>query len=328
MGGGSYSRDVGRSSSSGSFSSGGTSSSRAKSDLSQYGLHNDLKPNRVITSLKESPIVIALDVTGSNREFSRIVYDKAPMLHGQIEQQGYLKDFDICFTAVGDAYCDRAPLQVCDFDYGINLDKHLKKLFLEGGGGGQTMETYELAAHYFNTKCEMPNAKMPFFFYIGDEAPYPVVESRIIENVMGETAANTLESKLVFSKLYKKFEGNVFYLQNPYCGRDRDTAERIRSAWIQQIGVENTEKIIPVHEEKSVIDLILGVIAMTSHARTLDSYRTDMVQRGQTSTRVANVDKSLGQFETRVAKKPKQNAVSVPRKRSSRSRKRSGAKII
>ncbi|PIN70622.1 hypothetical protein COV93_00760, partial [Candidatus Woesearchaeota archaeon CG11_big_fil_rev_8_21_14_0_20_43_8] len=119
MGGGSYSRDVGSSSSSGSFYSGGTSSSSSKRDLSSNSLHKDLDPkNKSVISTRDSPIVIALDVTGSNKEFARIVYDKAPMLHGQIEQQGYLKNFDICFTAVGDAYSDRAPLQVADFDYG------------------------------------------------------------------------------------------------------------------------------------------------------------------------------------------------------------------
>jgi hypothetical protein len=300
MGGDTYGRGVGKASSSGSFGSGGTSSASSKKDLGSTSAHSDISPyNKEVKSEKKSPIVIALDVTGSNREFSRIVYDKAPMLHGQIEQQGYLTDFDICFTAVGDAYCDSAPLQVCDFEYGIALDEQLKKLFLEGRGGGQGMETYELTAHFFNTSCDMPNAEQPFFFMIGDEAPYPHVEPHIAERVLGKSTGEPLETSAVFAELFRKFGGNVFFLQNPYEGNRQQTGatDAIRQKWIKYFGTANAEKIIPIHEEKSVVDVILGTIAMVSNARNLGTYTTDLATRGQSDTRIANVKSSLGSLE-------------------------------
>jgi hypothetical protein len=297
MGGDTYDRDVGKSSSSGHFGSGGTSSSRSKKDLGRSGLHPDLNPaGKIITSLKESPVVVVLDVTGSNIEFARIFYDKAPMLHGQIEQQGYLKDFDICFIATGDAYCDYAPLQVCDFEYGIALDNQLKKLFLEGGGGGGQMETYELAAHYLNASCKMPNAKVPFCFIIGDEAPYPYLTNDILQPVLKENLTEQISNKAIFSKLFKKFCGNVFFIQNPYCGTQRgynSHTQNIKEAWVEAFGALNSEKIIPVYEEKSIIDIILGKIAMVSKIRDMATYLDDMKGRGQSTKRIENVKKSL-----------------------------------
>ena len=329
MGGPSYDRDVGRSSSSGSFGSGGTSSSRAKSDLGRsYTDSSTSARDRIITSEKESPIVIALDVTGSNREFSRIVYDKSPMLFGQIEQKAYLKDFDICFTAVGDAYCDYAPLQVTDFNSGKALDDELKKLYLESGGGGGISETYELAAYFFANKCEMPKAKLPFLFFIGDESPYDKVGVDIVQKEMNISLGQDLDSKQVFSDLYKKFNDNVFYLQNPYCGGDahgKGTTKRVKERWVNILGRENAEKIIPIHEEKSIVDVILGTIAMVSRSRNLGSYSTDLVARGQTDTRVANVKSSLSNLEGALV--PYAGGVDLPINKGGTARKSGGKKL-
>lgn len=297
MGGNNYDRDVGKSSSSGHFSIGGSSSSKSKKDLGRVGLHPDLNPfGKIITSLKECPVVIVLDVTGSNIEFARIFYDKAPMLHGQIEQQGYLKDFDICFIATGDANGDYAPLQVCNFEYGIALDNQLKKLFLEGGGGGQEMETYELATYYLLKSCNMPNAKMPLCFIIGDEAPYPYLHPEIVESILGENISEPISNRSIFSDLFKKFYGNAFFIQNPYCGTESGyttQTKSIKEKWIEAFGALNSEKIIPVYEEKSIIDIILGKIAMVARARDMNSYLDDMKGRGQSTKRIENVQKSL-----------------------------------
>jgi hypothetical protein len=296
MGGSSYDRDVGRASSpTGNFADRGTSSAKSKQVLSRKSMENSLSPyNRSIKSTKISPVCFNLDVSGSNIEFATIFYDKAPMLHGQIEQQGYLKDFDISFSATGDAYTDSAPLQVGNFAYGLKNDAVLAKLFLEGGGGGQKMETYELSAYYFAKKCTMPNAKNPFFFFIGDEAPYPELEPRLLQKVVGSKISKSVDSGIVFESLMKKFKGNVFFLQNPYYGNRNRTYETnsIRAQWEEYFG-DRKGQILPVYEEKSVVDVILGVIALRTGSRGLEGYLEDMKNREQTATRIANVRKTL-----------------------------------
>ena len=48
------------------------------------------------------------------------------------------------FAAVGDATCDRVPLQVGQFESDNRMDQNLEHMILEGGGGGQKTESYEL----------------------------------------------------------------------------------------------------------------------------------------------------------------------------------------
>jgi len=70
----------------------------------------------------ENPIVVAIDVTGSMGNWTKIIYDKMPMFYGQIMMQGYLKDPALSVCGIGDAKSDRAPLQVAEFGQGIELD--------------------------------------------------------------------------------------------------------------------------------------------------------------------------------------------------------------
>ena len=144
MGGGYYDRDVGLT----EISQGGDGAHHtqiAEAAMTQRGPHADLQPRgRVLECGHQSPIVVAMDVTRSRGNDSKVVYDKIPMLYGQLLMQGYLEDPAISFAAIGDADGDRAPLQVCDFASGTELDRWLTKVWLEEGGGGTGRESYEL----------------------------------------------------------------------------------------------------------------------------------------------------------------------------------------
>lgn len=283
MGGGAYERDV----YSGSSSSSWGSSSYATQRLSSTRLDPSLLPNgKILRSNSKTPIIIVLDVTGSNIEFAKVVYDKMPMFYGQIEQQGYLKDFDISFCAVGDAFTDSYPMQICDFAKGIVLDSYLEKLVLEGNGGGQRMESYELMAYYLYKNTSFLPESEPIIFFIGDEAPYPYTD----EDQAKDFGIEIEEYARLhpFECLRKKVNDNVFCLLNKYCG-DRFESS-ITHTWENMLAPEH---VIKIKEEKSVVDLMLGVISMKSGSRTLAGYIGDMQGRNQTEKRIENVKGSL-----------------------------------
>ena len=290
MGGSSYDRDVySDSSSSGwgsSYSSFGASSYSA-SKLSSTDLDDCMLPNnKILESKTKNPIIIVLDVTGSNIEFARVVYDKMPMLYGQIEQKRYLKDFDIAICAVGDAYTDDYPMQVGDFAKGIELDSWLEKLVLEGYGGGQEKESYELMAYYLYKNTKFVPGSDPIIFFIGDEAPYPSVSM----NQAARFGIDCVEGGCSnpFELLRRKSNDNVFMLLNKFCGRN--FKNEITSAWQKVLAPEH---VIKINEEKSIVDLMLGIISMHSSARTLETYKVDMLDRGQTHERIERVSQSL-----------------------------------
>ena len=296
MGGSSYDRDNYDSSSSSSWGSsyGGSSSTKKSSSssssssrvFSSSSLDSSMLPNnKILESATKNPIIILLDVTGSNDEFARIVYDKLPMFFGQIEQKGYLKDFDIAICAVGDAYTDDYPLQVGTFARGIEIDSWLSKLVLEGGGGGQHKESYELAAYYLLKKAKFAPGSQPIIFFLGDEAPYPTVNKNQALS-FGIDCSESVSN--VFEQLRKKVNDNVFMLLSKYSGSYFDPD--ITNAWEKVLAPQH---VIKVGEEKAIIDLMLGIISMVSSTRTLETYKVDMLDRGQTQARIANVSSSL-----------------------------------
>lgn len=293
MGGYSYDRDVYSSSSSSSWSSSSNfgASSYSASKLSSTTLDYSMEPNgKIIKSTTKSPIIIVLDVTGSNINFARVVYDKLPMFYGQIEQKGYLKDFDIAICAVGDAYTDSYPLQIGNFAKGIELDSWLEKIVLEGGGGGQGKESYELAAYYLLKNTQFVPGSEPIIFFIGDESPYPTVNTSQAENFGIGSCKDDIEP---FSLLRKKVNDNVFMLLNKYCGRKFESD--ITSCWTSLLAPEH---VIKIQEEKSIVDLMLGIISMISSTRSLETYQIDMKNRGQTQKRIENVSASLQGLST------------------------------
>ena len=211
MGGGSYDREVYSSS---SYSSWGTSSV-SESKFTNTVIDNELRPGKFIVSKSKHPIIIALDVTGSNIDFAKLVYDKLPMFYGQIEEKGYLDDFDICICAVGDAKYDDYPIQIGTPAKGLEIDSWLEKVVLEGGGGGNDTESYEIMAHYLNNYCEFEDGAQPTVFFIADESVVDTVSSRECDRlgIICDKDYNPWE------ELNKKFNNNVYVMLNKYCGR-------------------------------------------------------------------------------------------------------------
>src|SRR5262245_42645291 len=87
-------------------------------------------------------IAFALDVTGSMGEIPRALATQTLPQFMKVLGQCGVKDPQILFCAVGDATCDRAPLQVGQFESTAELmDQWLTWSYLEGGGGGGGSET-------------------------------------------------------------------------------------------------------------------------------------------------------------------------------------------
>ena len=162
----------------------------------------------------ETPIVVALDVTRSRGDDTKLMYDKLPMLMGQIALQGYVKNPGICFAAIGDANSDSAPLQVGQFEGDNRLDEVVSRMWIEEGGGGTGQESYELAAYFFSrTNCVQlakGTGKKGYFFFLGDEGFYPKLDKEQVKRIIGDDLAEDLPAAEAFRRLQEKF--NVFLL--------------------------------------------------------------------------------------------------------------------
>jgi hypothetical protein len=236
-----------------------------------------------------SPVVYAFDVTGSMGTLPRIIFDKMPMIAGQIVECGYLNDPAVSLAAVGDIISDRAPIQVGDFSLLRKLDDWLQRIWLEGNGGGQAQESYEYVAYYFARMCDLSRAETPFFLVTGDEGFRETLYASDLGRHFGGKH-DTIEATEVFAELKRKFRDNVILVRRRYGGKEDD---QILKQWEKALGAEY---VVPLGSDQAIADVTLGVFALRTGVRTLDSYLEDLVTKRavpQTDERVQEVRESL-----------------------------------
>src|SRR5262249_46774172 len=93
-------------------------------------------------------VAVLFDVTGSMRQVPHVLQENLPRLMNLLIRKGCRDHPQIMVGAIGDATCDGAPLEVGQFESGIEIEEDLGRLFLEGGGGASITESYELAMYF------------------------------------------------------------------------------------------------------------------------------------------------------------------------------------
>jgi hypothetical protein len=97
----------------------------------------------------------------------------------------------VLFLGIGDHECDSYPLQVGQFESSDELmDKWLTSVYLEGGGGGNSGESYQLAwmfaANYTAHDHWQKRDKKGYLFTIGDEPCLPKLPADAQKRIMGD----------------------------------------------------------------------------------------------------------------------------------------------
>lgn len=297
MGGGYYQREV--ISTAPSYAS---SSSRApvasqasRTALSQTSIHAscDVK-NKTLVASSAQPIIICFDVTGSMGDWPRVIYDKLPMFFGQIMANGYLSDPSVAFMAVGDGSYGQY-VQCSDFAQGTEIDTELKKIFLAGHGQGSP-ENYEYAAYMISKHADFKNSGKPFFFLIGDAKYFDTMNPDTIGSVFGDSVSAPIDSKSLWNEVLDKT--NMFYFHKAYGSTHGSSDMASLNQWRDALGAD---RIMELNNAKAVVDAMLGVVSVSSGARTIETYVEDMENRGQDDDRIKQVSACLTQCASAMA---------------------------
>jgi len=244
-------------------------------------------------------LAVVLDVTGSNIDAARIVHSKLPQLLGLLQRKGYVEDPQINFCAIGDATCDRVPLQIGQFESDNRIDEQLAALYLEGNGGGQHRETYELAAYFLarHTYLEPYEqyGKKGYVFFIGDEMPYNMLPCGVftdsysrsghsIESLIGDKLQADIPTAQIFAELQEKYE--VFFL---FQAQGSYQADQILPAWRELLG----ERALVLDDPSAVCEFIAGVLGMLEGGLSLDEAVDDLKAIGADPKAVKVAGKAL-----------------------------------
>ena len=159
-------------------------------------------------------VTVLFDVTGSMHTIPQRLQAKLPELLGLLLRKGYLAHPQIMFGAIGDATCDAVPLQIGQWESDNRMDEDLERIFLEGGGGGQATESYELALYFMARHtaidCYEKRGEKGFLFLIGDEMAYPRVKRGEVQRVIGDRLQEDIPVAQIVAELRERF--HVYYL--------------------------------------------------------------------------------------------------------------------
>lgn len=208
-------------------------------------------------------IVIALDVTGSMGTVPHsLISNGLPEIMNSIITNG-IKDPQVLFLGVGDHECDSSPLQVSQFESSDELlDKWLKDLYLEGGGGGNEGESYLLAWYLagFHTSidCLEKRKQKGYLFTIGDEPTLKSIPISNLEKIMGknEYQVKKYSAEELLAKASEKYNVYHLHIKETNAGRIRETMD----GWKQIL--QNNLIIIDRHED--VAEVISEIVCKSS----------------------------------------------------------------
>ncbi|MGZ3142611.1 hypothetical protein ACVDFE_11555 [Lentzea chajnantorensis] len=223
-----------------------------------------------------TPIAVLFDVTGSMGSVPRIMQGKLGKLHGLLQRKGYLTDPQLMFGGIGDADSDRVPLQVGQFESDNRMDEQLRDIFLEGNGGGQKSESYELAAYFIArhvvTDAWQKRGRKGYLFIIGDELNKRRLKAKHIRRVIGDDVDQDIDPVSVYRELARRW--NVYFIlpnQSSYFNDDS-----IAEHWRSILG----QNFLKLDDPGAVCELIAATIGMEEQVVDLDQALVDLAEIG------------------------------------------------
>lgn len=254
-------------------------------------------------------IAVLFDVTGSMGGIPRVLQQKLPKLYSLLLEKGYVEHPQILYGAIGDATTDRIPLQVGQFESDNRADEALENIVLEGGGGGQTHESYQLGAYFMARHtyidCFEKRGKKGYLFFIGDERNYPKVSATEVNKIIGGTLQEGLTTIEIFEELKQKWD--VYFLfaeQGSYSWNEiaapGETTVGGDPSWSSLLG----QNAIRLEDASAVCETIALTIGMMEGNIDLDTGLADLDELGtgdDTKEKVGKALATVGATATTVA---------------------------
>ena len=215
-----------------------------------------------------TPIIIGLDVTGSMGFIAEHIAKSGlgTTIQSVLDRKP-VTDPHLLIMAIGDIIYDRAPLQITQFEADNRLVEQLTGLYLEGGGGSNSYESYDgawlFASAMTSTDSYEKRGNKGYLFTIGDEdcpVEYNVKGyNEHLNKVFPEQVAKQLanvSAKQALADASEKY--HVFHLiitQGNGCA-NKSTRDRNIANWRKSLG----DAAIIVDNYKYVPEVISSVI--------------------------------------------------------------------
>jgi hypothetical protein len=242
------------------------------------------------------PIIFALDVTGSMGSIPEMLAKvELPEFMQRLLKVG-VADPQILFMAVGDAFCDNGPLQVGQFESTAeDIDRWLTWSWLEGRGGGNNGESYDLAMyfaarHTLTDSMERRNRR-GYFFMTGDEPPFSKTSKSVVKSLIGDDLERDLPLKKVVDELSRAY--HPFFLI-PDLGR-----RKVEKDWRKYMG----DHVIILEQPQDTCHAAAALVALCEgRVKDLDALGDELRRGGLARQRVGGIVRALSSFAATLEK--------------------------
>lgn len=214
---------------------------------SSRSMHKDLDPKGVkiresrdsVDNPNSTPLIVGIDVTGSMGMIADTLARRSlgTLFTGILDRKP-ISDPHVMFMAIGDANHDRSPLQVSQFEADKRIIEQLTNIYLEGGGGGNSFESYNLPWYFaaFHTKHDSmeKRGKRGYLFTVGDEeAPHALTKAQIKQFIGDDMEADLspLEMLQLAQRLY-----DVYHVVIEEGSHARSHRHAVVTSWNELLG--------------------------------------------------------------------------------------------
>lgn len=210
------------------------------------------------------PVILGIDVTASMGGASVEVAKKVNVVMTRLYEE--VKDVEFMIMGIGDLKYDRAPLQASQFESDIRIAEQLDKIYFEGGGGGNSYESYTVAWYFGlrHTKLDCwKRGKRGIIITMGDETlnPYLPIHGEYcgLSDVTGDKLQADVETDELYKEAIEKYD--IYHL----AVKDRETSYSLYDNAINSsFGKYLDEQHFRVVGMDNIANTIIDIVVNTS----------------------------------------------------------------
>lgn len=176
------------------------------------------------------------------------------------------------------------------------MDQWLTMCYLEGGGGGNGGESYELAAYFLARHTEIDSfdkrGRKGYVFFTGDDYAFPVVSATQVRRLIGDNLQEDIRTADIFAELRKRYE--VFFLIPKGHGEPE-----LAPSWQTYLG----DHVIRMEGEADTCLVAAAIVALNEGKVTsLPSLADEYTSQGFSKERVGAIVRALTPFSETLQK--------------------------
>jgi hypothetical protein len=236
------------------------------------GLNNALDPLGV--KMRESrdsedspeavPLIAALDISGSMGFIAEYFAKEGlgALFQGILDKKP-VKYPHMMFMAYDDLNVDNpVPLQVSQFEADNRILDQLTKIYVEGGGGGNSYESDDLAWYFAGRHTEhdhlIKRGRRGLMYTIGDEEAPTHLKKAGLERVLGYKFEADVSAAISLEEAQRKYDVyHVIIEEGDYARR---SPESVKKSWKKALG----QHVIHLSDHKLLAETLVAAIQVAA----------------------------------------------------------------